>query len=183
MSIVSTIKAKLHAKRALTEKKIRQLEKNGKAGERYTAAITDIKFLITGLICDIGWIIHLVSEIKYLFRYEFHAGNILMMIMDILSLAALAAVIFGVSVTIYLNIIHEKEIATRRQKNLSFGVTVYGGLAACAIGILQLFTAYINGTEGTDFINGVIIGGALNYIFGLPIFASFKKGIIYSDEE
>lgn len=181
MDRVSTLKIKLHTKRALTEKKIRQLEKEGKAGERYTAMISDINFLIVGLLCDVGWIIHLISEIKYLFRYKFHNDSILMMFFDILSLTAMIAVAFGIAVTIWLNIIHEKEIATRRQKNLSFGATIYGGLMAGVIGILQFIAASMNGLEGTDLLVGVIIGGFLNFAFGLPIFASFKKGIIYSD--
>lgn len=177
------IKSKLHAKRALTEKKIRQLEKEGKAGERYTALISDIKFLIVGLLCDAGRIIHIVSEINYLKKYDFHSDSKLMTALDILSLAALAAVIFGVAAIVRLGVIHEKEIATRLQKNLSFGLTVYGGLAAGIIGILQLITAFSRGTGGTDFLSGVIIGGFMNFAFGLPIFLSFKKGIFYSGED
>lgn len=41
---------------------------------------------------------------------------------------------------IYLNKIHEKGIATKHQKDLSFGMTVYAGLAGAVIGILQLVT-------------------------------------------
>lgn len=182
MNIFSALKIKLHAKRCDSEKKIRLLEKKGKAGERYTATISDIQFLIFGVICDIGWIIHLVSEVKYLFRYKLHTVSVPMMITDILSLIALMAVIFGIAVTIYLNIIHEKEIATRLQKNLSFGATVYGGLAAGIIGILQFIMAYMSRAEGTDFLIGVVIGGFLNYIFGFRIFISFKKGIIYRED-
>ena len=58
--------------------------------------------------------------------------------LDGIALIAVAAVVFGVAYLIYLNKIHEKEIATRYQKNLSFGVTVYAGLAGAVIGILQI---------------------------------------------
>lgn len=177
------IKAKLRAKRALAENKIRQLEKEGKAGERYTALIPDMKFLIVGLLCDAGWIIHIVSEINYLKKYAFHSDSRLMTAFDIMSLAALAAVAFGVAAIVRLSIIHEKEIATRLQKNLSFGLTVYGGLAAGLIGIFQLITTFSSGTGGIDFLAGVIIGGFMNFAFGLPIFLSFKKGIFYSGED
>lgn len=182
MDGVCMLKMKLHKKRVITENKIRQLEKEGKAGERYTATISDIDFLTVGLLCDVGWMIHIILEIKYLLKYEFHTENIPMMIFDILSLTALITVVFGVAVTIYLNIIHEKEIATRWQKNLSFGATICGGLMAGIIGILQLVIASMNGLEGTGILLGVIIGGFLNFVFGLPIFVSFKKGIIYSNE-
>ena len=47
---------------------------------------------------------------------------------------------FGVAYIIFLNKMHEKEIATRTQKNLSFGVTVYAGLAGAVIGIFQIMT-------------------------------------------
>lgn len=174
------IHIKLHQKRLLTEKKIRQLEKQGKAKQRYTITLTDMQFLITGLLCDVGWLIHLIFEIKYLSKYEFHHENKVMLMLDILSLIALLIVIFGVIYIIYLNIIHEKEIATRCQKNLGFGTTVWGGLIAAVIGILQFFIVdlyYI----GTDYLMMIIIGGFLNFIFGLPVLMSFKKGIIYSD--
>lgn len=70
-----------------------------------------------------------------------------MIIFDVLSLLVLAVITFGIAATIYLNVIHEKEIATRLQKNLSFGMTIYGGLAGGVIGILQICAAYINGIE------------------------------------
>ena len=60
--------------------------------------------------------------------------------LDYIALIALAAVIFGVAYIIFLNKIHEKEIATRTQKNLGFGVTVYAGLAGAVIGIFQIVT-------------------------------------------
>lgn len=166
----------------ITEKKIRQLEKEGRAGERYTAMISDIDFLIVGLLCDVGWIIQMISEIRYLFEYGFHPDNILMMIFDILSLIMMMAVIFGIAVTIYLNRIHEKEIATRLQKNLSFGATICGGLMGGVVGILQIIVASMNELKGIECLIGLMIGGFMNFAFGLPIFLSFKKGIIYSDE-
>ncbi len=183
MDSISKLKRKLHTKRALTEKKIMQLQKEGKAGEQYTATISDINFMIVGLICDIGWIIQIISQIRYLIKYEFHSDSMSVMIFDILSLTALLTVIFGIAFTIYLNKIHEKEIATRSQKNLSFGATIFGGLAAVIIGVLQLITVSANGLQGTDLLIEVIIGGFLNFAFGLPIFASFKKGIIYSEDD
>lgn len=182
MAKLNKLKKKLHSKRALTEKKVRQLEEAGQAGERYTATISDINFMIVGLLCDVGWIIHIISEIKYLFEYGIHTGNVPLMIFDILLLTASAAVVFGIAETIYLNIIHEKEIATRMQKNMSFGMTVFGGLAAGIIGIVQLFLMSESNYGEASFIIVIIVGGFVNFIFGLPIFLSFKKGIIYSSD-
>ena len=106
----SHFKTRLHTKRAATEKKIRALEREGKAGERYTARISDVNFLIFGLLCDIGWIIHLIA------------------------------------------------------------------------GILQIILAVMTDVEGIPLLFGITAGGFMNFAFGLPIFASFKKGIYYSSE-
>lgn len=92
-----------------------------------------------------------------------------------MALIALAAVIFGVAYIIYLNKIHEKEIATKRQKDLGFGVTVYSGLAGAVIGILQI-AAYVGASPELVWI---VVGGFLNFASGLPIYLSFKKGIFY----
>ena len=92
----------------------------------------DIPFLVFGLLSDIGWIMHLAAGIAYFCRNGLHHVS------DYIALVALAAVIFGVAYIIYLNKIHEKEIATRLQKNLGFGLTAYSGLAGAAIGIFQI---------------------------------------------
>ena len=132
---MSTIKETLHEKRKLTETHIRQLERDGKQGVRYTAMMPDVPFLVLGLLSDVGWLIHLAAGIAYLCRNGVHHAA------DYLALLALAAVLFGVAYLVYLNKIHEKEIATRRQKNLSFGVTAFAGLAGAVIGVVQIVTA------------------------------------------
>ena len=166
---MSKIKETLHQKRKITEDHIKQLQQEGTQGVRYTAMMPDIPFLILGLISDIGWIIHLTAGIIYLCRSGFHHVS------DYLSLIALAAVVFGVSCIVYLNKIHEKEIATKRQKDLSFGVTVYSGLAGAVIGIIQI-SAYAGASPELVWM---VIGGLLNFAAGLPIYLSFKKGIFY----
>ena len=107
-----TIKETLHEKREATENHIKQLQQEGKQGVRYTAMMPDIPFLVCGLLSDIGWIIHLIAGILYFCRNGFHH------VLDYTALIALAAVIFGVAYIIYLNKIHEKEIATKQQKDL-----------------------------------------------------------------
>ena len=82
-----------------------------------------------------------------------------------------ASLRFGVAYIIFLNKIHEKEIATRTQKNLSFGVTVYAGLAGAVIGIFQIVTYAGVSSE----IVWIIIGGFLNFVSGLPIYLSFRS--------
>ncbi len=166
---MSTIKDILHEKRKTTEDHIRDLQRRGKQGIRYTAMMPDVPFLVLGLISDIGWIIHLIAGVIYFCRSGFHH------VLDYAALIALAAVLLGVAYLIYLNKIHEKEIATKRQKDLSFGMTVYSGLAGAIIGILQI-VLYASVSSGAVWI---VIGGALNFAAGLPIYLSFKKGIIY----
>ncbi len=166
---MSKIKETLHEKRKTTEDHIKQLQQEGKQGVRYTATMPDIPFLVLGLFSDIGWIMHLIAGIIYFCKNGFHH------VLDYLALIALIAVMFGVVYLIYLNKIHEKEIATRPQKNLSFGMTVYSGLAGAVIGILQLVIY----TGVSPELVWVVIGGFLNFATGLPIYLSFKKGIIY----
>ncbi len=165
---MSTIKEVLHEKRKTTEDHIRQLQRNGKQGVRYTAMMPDMPFLVLGLLSDVGWIIHLIAGVLYFGRNGFHH------VLDYVALITLAAVLFGVAYLIYLNKIHEKEIATRRQKNLSFGVTAYSGLAGAIVGILQIIY-----TGASSELAWIVIGGFLNFAAGLPIYLSFKKGIIY----
>lgn len=164
-----TIKEVLHEKRKATEDHIKDLQRQGKQGIRYTAMMPDIPFLILGLISDVGWLTHLIAGIIYFcengFRY----------VLDYAAFLALAGILFGVVYLIYLNKIHEKEIATKLQKNLSFGVTVYSGLAGAVIGILQ-FMLYAG--DSLELV-WVVIGGFLNFVSGMPIYLSFKKGIFY----
>lgn len=166
---MSKIKDVLHEKRGVTEGHIKKLEQSGKEGVRYTAMMPDIPFLVLGLLSDIGWIIHLVAGIIYLCNNGFHHA------LDYVTLVALVAVVFGVGYIIYLNKIHEKEIATKLQKDLSFGMTVYAGLAGAIVGILQLVTY----TSDSSEIVWIVVGGFLNFAAGAPIYFSFKKGIFY----
>ena len=153
---MSTIKEVLHEKRKTTEDHIKQLQQDGTQGVRYTAMMPDISFLVLGLISDVGWIIHLFAGIFYFCRNGFHHA------LDYMALIALAAV-------------HEKEIATKLQKNLSFGMTVYSGLAGSMIGILQMVLYAGVSSE----LAAIVSGGFLNFAAGFPIYRSFKKGIFY----
>lgn len=91
----------------------------------------DIPFFVLALVCDVGWLIHLTAGIIYFRNNGFRYAP------DRMSIVALAGVILGVAYTIYMNKIHEKEIATKIQKNLNFRLTAYAGLAGGIIGILQ----------------------------------------------
>ena len=163
-----TIKETLHEKRKATEDHIRELQRQEKQGVRYTAMMPDIPFLILGLISDIGWIIHLTAGIIYFRENGFHH------VLDYAALLALAGILFGVAYLIYLNKIREKEIATKLQKNLSFGMTVYSGLAGAVVGMVQ-----IAATGVSSVLVWLTVGGVLNFAAGLPIYLSFKKGIFY----
>ena len=166
---MSTIKEILHEKRRVTENHIQQLQREGTHGVRYTAMMPDIPFLVLGLLSDVGWIIHLVAGILYFCRNGFHH------VLDYMALMALAALLFGVAYIVYLNKIHEKEIATKLQKDLSFGMIAYSGLAGAVIGILQIVLYAGVSSE----LVWIVAGGLLNFASGLPIFLSFKKGIVY----
>lgn len=166
---MSTLKEKLHEKRRATEIHIEQLGREGKQGIRYTAMMPDIPFLILGLLSDIGWITHVAVGIVYFCRNGFNH------VTDYMALAAIAAILSGVVFLIYLNRIHEKEIATKLQKDLSFGMTVYAGLAGAVVGILQI----VMYAGASSELVWVVIGGFLNFVTGFPIYLSFKKGIVY----
>ena len=158
----------LHEKRRMTEEHIRQLQREEKQGVRYTAMMPDIPFLVFGLLSDIGWFIHLIAAAVYFFQNGFHH------VLDYAAFLAVTGILLGVAYLIYLNRIHEKEIATGRQKNLSFGVTAYSGLAGAGIGMVQ-----IAATGASPALVWLVIGGFQNFASVLPIFLSFKKGIFY----
>lgn len=165
---MNAIRETLHQKRAVTEAHIRQLQQAGTQGVRYTAMIPDIPFLVCGLLCDLGWLTHLTAVIIWFCRNGVRRG------LDFLAHLAMAAVVVGVAYIIYLGKIHEKEIATRRQKDLSFGLTVFAGLAGAGVGALQLAI----GAGGSPALVWVIVGGLLNFAAGLPIYLSFREGIV-----
>lgn len=166
---MSAIKDALHEKRKATEEHIKQLRQDGEQQVRYTAMMPDVPFIVLGLSCDIGWIMHLTAGTIYLCRNGFRH------VLDYMAFLALAAVVAGVACIVYLGKIHEKEIATRRQKNFSFGLLAYSGLAGAVVGILQS-VAY---TSASSELVWIVTGGFLNFASALPIFLSFKKGIYY----
>lgn len=163
------IKEILHTKRSVTEEHIRLLQQEEKAGIRYTVMMPAIPFLILALVCDAGWLIQFIAGIIYFYSCGFHYA------LDWFALLPLAGVLVGVNCTIYMNKIHEKEIATRLQKNLSFGLTVYAGLAGGILGCLQL-ASYTGAPQPLIWMTA---GGFINFAAGLPIYLSYKKGIIY----
>ncbi len=112
---------------------------------------------------------HLTAGTIYLCRNGFRH------VLDYMAFLALSAVVAGVACIVYLGKIHEKEIATRRQKNFSFGLLAYSGLAGAVVGILQS-VAY---TSASSELVWIVTGGFLNFASALPIFLSFKKGIYY----
>lgn len=166
---MSAIKDALHEKRKATEEHIKQLRQDGERQVRYTAMMPDVPFMVLGLSCDIGWIMHLTAGIIYLCRNGFRH------VLDYMAIVALTAVVAGVACIVYLGKIHEKEIATRRQKNFSFGLTAYSGLAGAVIGILQSVAC----TSASSELVWIVTVGFLNFASALPIFLSFKKGIYY----
>ena len=150
-----SIQEVLAKRRGKTDEHIRALEQQGKVGKRYTAMMPNIPFLILGLLCDAGWIMQLIASWRFL-SSQFSFPLLLTVI----------AVIVGVGMTVYLNLIHEKEIALGYQKDLSFGLTVFAGLAGGVVGLIL----------GDGWIAA---GGFLNFVTGLPIYLSFKPGIHY----
>lgn len=61
-------------------------------------------------LSSIGWLIHLITGIIYFCSNGFHH------VPDFIALIAPAAVIFGVGYIMYLNKIHENEIAAKALK-------------------------------------------------------------------
>ena len=119
---------------------------------RPAAGRPDIPFLVLGLLSDIGWLMHLTAAVLSFCRNGFRH------VLDYLAVFALAAVMFGVGYPVSLNRLHEKEIATRLQKDLGFGVTAFSGVAGASPALIW-----------------IVIGGFLNFASCLPIFLSFKR--------
>lgn len=140
-----------------TEKHIRALEEEGQAGERYTLGLPDQPMIIFGLIGDLGVLIMLIDGIIHLF----HASVLLKS--DLLFL------LIGMLYLVYLNVIHEKEICTKAQRDGGFGLILLAGIIGIICGLQMNAKLYIAGSVMT------IIGC-------LPIYVSFKKGIRYEVE-
>ncbi|MCM1054013.1 MAG: hypothetical protein NC394_00700 [Bacteroides sp.] len=168
---MNNLKDIFRKKRAETNEHIRQLEFEGRAGVRYTIMLPNIPFFILAVISDVGWISQLVSGIVFLCKNGFHAA------LDFAILVDLICVIFGAAYISYLNKIREKGISTRLQKNLGFGTLMLAGFAGGIIGIFHIFFCGIS----TEIVL-ITAGGFLNFAAVLPIFISFKKGIIYGIE-
>lgn len=147
---------RLHAKRAATEEHVRQLEARGAAGRRYTATMPDMGFMALGLVSDVGWLLQLILSARIL-----SSGPVAPVI------AETCLVVAGVATTIYLGLVHEKEIALRWQKDASFGLVALGGIVGVGAGVAL-------GNVG------LVIAGILNAAGSLPIFFSFREGIIYN---
>ncbi|MCM1254132.1 MAG: hypothetical protein NC321_15035 [Clostridium sp.] len=166
---MKNIREILHAKRLATERHIEQLEREGKEGVRYTAMMPDIPFLILGLICDIGWLMQLIAGVVYFWHNGLHS------VLDYMIVITLCFLVCSLAYIMYLGVIHEKEIATKHQKDRSFGLAVFAGLAGGIIGICRIVSY---GTVQTALLC-LTIGGFINFATGLPIYLSFKKGIVY----
>ena len=59
-----------------------------------------------------------------------------------------------------------------RDRHQCRGLTIYSGLAGAIIGIFQIV---IYAGVSPELV-WIVIGGILNFISGLPIYLSFKKG-------
>ena len=62
-----------------------------------------------------------------------------------------------------------------RDRHQCRGLTIYSGLAGANIGIFQI-VIYAGVSPELEWKK---FGGILNFISGLPIYLSFKKGIFY----
>lgn len=146
---------RLYSKRKNTENHIRILENEGKAGIRYTICLSNIQFMILGLICDVGWLIQCIVGISIL-----KTSVYISLVLDLVMICV------GIVYTIYLGKIHEKEIALRFQKDFSFGLVVAAGIGGIIAGIRIHSHAFL-------------IGSLLNVMGAVPINVSFQKGIKY----
>ena len=161
------VKGRLHEKRARTEEHIRSLQDRGKAGIRYTLTLPDLRMLAFGLLCDAGWLLQLVFGIRLIRQSGLHGSNKLV-------LFSLVCVIVSVGMIVYLSLIHEKEMATGLQRDLSFTLIVCAGIAGALAGLWHLCA------HGLSVSAAVFLAGSvLNAAAGLPIRLSFRKGIIY----
>lgn len=104
------MREKLHAKRAATEGHIRTLEREGRAGERYTITMPDMAFMVLGLICDIGWVLQLIFGNWFMNNSIDHSVSPAIKTVVAFDLFLILA---GILYTIHLGKIHEKEIALR----------------------------------------------------------------------
>ena len=168
------IMAKLEEKRNNQESHIKELENQGKAGNRFTSNLSNKQWLIFSIFGDIGWIVQFICSIQL---YE--PPN-LSLISVILFIVPNLFLVFGVVYAIILNIKKEKIIAKLRQILLSIGMIV---LSNCLI-IISLIITFVTKSgpfPPTFFICS--IGASLSLIFGIITLLSYKKGIRYTSKK
>ena len=167
------IMAKLEEKRNNQEKHIKELENQGKAGNRYTSNLSNKQWLFFSIIADIGWIVQFICSIQISAPPNLSLKSVILYIVPNLFL------IFGVVYAIILNKRKEKIIAKMYQILLSIGMIV---LSSFLIIMSLIITLVIESGEdplpSTFFI--CLIGATLSLIFGIITLLSYKKGIRYT---
>lgn len=172
------LRTRLYGKRKATEDNIRELDKWDRAGNRYTCMLSDVSSFACSIVAYIGMAMYLVSEIVYLYNYgkAFDKAGIAFEIAQY-SISVLMAI--SLIVVIYLDRIKQKEIATRRQKNLGFGLMVLTGLLGYIVSIMQILVVARSGISAPRSLILVGVGALAVFAFSLPIYVSYKKGIFY----
>lgn len=172
----------LYQKRKKTEDKIHELSKWDKAGDRYTMMLSDLSFFVCSLFVCLGVALYFVAEIIYLYNYGKafqEIGIILEVIQYIISILILIALLS----IIYLERIKERIIATRKGKNVSYGLLSLSSLLAYIVSVIEIIAISRMGEIVPKSLTAVGVGGAIVFAFTLPIYVSFKKGIAYRCKE
>ena len=166
----------LEERRINQESHIKELEKQGKEGNRFTSNLSNKQWLIFSIIGDIVWIAQFINSIKIIIQYFSLISTIFFIFPNIL-------LIIGVVYAIILNIKKEKLIAELHQILLSIGMIVLSNFLIIISSIIFITFEKNEILPFLPFFPKMIVGAGLSLIFGVIILFSYKKGIRYSIKE
>ena len=144
----------------------------------YESKISDKRWLILGLLSDIGWIMLFAGIVMYMANGADGLGTVAISALFLVTLLSAVFVLFGVIALITQRMRKIDRVLTKRQLVISFGFVVFGALTAAAASMGSVFVdALWHYETGVCFIAQCLMyaGGLICFAFGYPIFKSFKK--------
>lgn len=144
----------------------------------YESKISDKRWLILGLLSDIGWIMLFSGIVMYMVNGADGLGTVAISALFLITLLSAVFVLIGVIALITQRIRKIDRVLTKRQLVISFGFVVFGALTAAAASMGSVFVdALWHYETGVCFIARCLMyaGGLICFAFGYPIFKSFKR--------
>ena len=134
--------------------------------------------MVLALLSDIGRILLFAGIVLYMANGADGLGTIVISALFLITLLSAVFVLIGVIALITQRIRKIGRELTKRQLTVGFGFAVFGALIAAAAATGSVFVdVFWHYETGICFVSQCMMaaGGLICFIFGYPIFRSFKK--------